>query len=121
MAITLKKKGTTGETTVVLGPTKSDLDALKALGLTSEPTEHKPKTTQAFQDGARVVITNDLWTWIEFWKAGDVGRVVDSYPPPLNSGSEDPEQFRLYKIRLESPRDINHVVVAMRGWELALA
>lgn len=113
-------------------PVAEDLEALKELGLVPT-TEPEPKKATAMylptkkpshdthHNGARVKVSFKLFDWVKHYQLGDEGTVIDSYPATgLAAADHDPERYRLYKVKMDNPRD-DRSECLLRAWEISKA
>lgn len=106
------------------------VDALVAVGLL-EPVS-KPITPyvsvsdkreaiqgkfSALAVGDRVVITNDLYPWVDRWLPGDSG-VVTRYANPVHEALLESHKWGLAIVKLDHPRKSGHEVCHFHRWEL---
>jgi len=111
------------------GLTEREKTNLQALGLYESP---EPPTSKVFEPkkpafpmvdgkgeipvGSRVRIAYDTFSWMGTRKVGDVGVVMQSWPP-IKEIKEDRERYYLYQVKLDEPRTKEGLVL-MRSWEL---
>ena len=122
MAVVLKKK--TQELT------DREKDTLAALGLgpdTPEAPVPPPKKVGVtirkvgmFSAGDKVVVTNDLYTWVEWWKPGDTGVVVKAIPAP-NEAGEKRRRYAVVEVKLDNVRVHGRQHCLFHAWELEAA
>lgn len=110
-------------------PTREEKEALVSLGL-SAPTPHKthiqagdewqqPKDGfPSYATGDRVVITNDLYRWVDLWKPGDMGTVVRFVPSPLEARQRG-NRWALVVLKLDKCRVSGREEVCLHGWEVS--
>lgn len=97
-------------------------DALEAVGLAPEKKESsitikvRNKKAHVFSEGDRVVITNDLYTWIEHWKVGDTG-TVRKYHPAVPEANGD-RRYACVIVVLDKPRKADRQEAYFHAWEL---
>jgi len=105
--------------------TQRQKDALDAVGLgeadptppISQPKKLGKKAAQYLHDGTPVRITNDLFSWLKQYQTGDTGVIVKSWPPTGGAlTDEDPERYRLYEMKMDTPRIQD--IVRVRCWEI---
>lgn len=131
MAITIKKK----EAVPVLeglpadDMTQRQLDALAAVGLAPEapkapppPTVHKPgitiKKLGSFAEGDAVTITNNLYSWVEWWKPGDTGKVLKVYSQSTILKPEERKRYTVVQVKLDKVRVHGREICLFHAWEL---
>ena len=130
MAITIKKK----EVPTLAGlpsddMTQRQLDALAAVGLAPEPPKapppppvHKPgitiKKVGMFADGDAVRVTNTLYSWVEWWKPGDTGKVLKVFPQSTGLKPEERKRYCVVQVKLDKVRVHGREVCLFHAWEL---
>jgi hypothetical protein len=91
--------------------------------LPPEPAPAKPdltKTYQSYSAGDKVVIVNTLYSWVEEWKPGDTG-IVLQYRGPVPEAIRDGRKWGLVEVRLDKPRVFTRAVCMFHAWEVAPA
>lgn len=111
----------------VVEQNQEDADALALVGLSSAPSVpyqtagDKAKALKgqwpALSEGEKVVITNDLYTWVDRWLPGDTGVVV-RYFPPVQEARMEGNKWGLVIVKLDRPRKAGHEVCYFHNWEL---
>lgn len=124
MAVILKKK--------VVELTEREKDTLAALGLGPDPTPHAPsgvvikkvgvviRKVGSFSAGDKVRITNDLYTWVEWWKPGDTGTVTKVAHAPSEAG-EKRKRYAVIEVKLDKVRVHGREFCLFHAWELEAA
>lgn len=119
MAVILKKKSQE--------LTDREKDTLVALGLgpdTPETPVTPPKKVGvvikkvgAFSAGDKVRITNELYTWVEWWKPEDTGTVTKVTHAP-NEAGEKRKRYAVVEVKLDKVRIHGREFCLFHAWEL---
>lgn len=105
-----------------VGMTERQKNALMDVGLLpAEPSKVKIKKKQAFgsySPGDKVVITNELYSWVDYWRPGDTATVIRFIPPVLEARA-DGNKYAVVEVKLDLVRDKQRPTCFLHGWEVA--
>lgn len=112
----------------VVEQNQGDAEALALVGLGDAPPSVPYQTAgdkakalkgdwPALSVGDKVVITNELYSWVDRWKAGDTG-VVEKFVSPVLEARAEGLKWALVIVRLDHPRKGGHEVCYFHNWEL---
>lgn len=120
MAVVVRKKSPAQHVPFVCvgdSPVAQD-ELLEAMGLV-DPV--KPKITIrrliSIVQGMRVKITNDLFPWVQMYKPGDTGVVVNTWTAPPSTYTKHPHDD-LCEVALDVPRIEGKEKVILAVWEI---